>query len=303
MSARVNPLRACPCCGSEHLAVAVPEDRLGCSYHVDRCTGCGVAFTNPQPVDEDLVVRYVHADSYDPQVCPRSVRGLLALDAVKSLDPDVRHRRGTLLDVGCGEGSFLDAMRALGWTGTGVEVNRRGLGAARGKGLNIVGKDFYQAALPSAGFDLITLWHVLEHLRDPLRALRRCFELLRPGGVLVVATPNIESYQAQRFGPRWHSLNVPDHLFHFSPRALTAVCLHAGFDSVEIKPAMTRQAEFAFTASCASDLIAAKRERRWGRYVMTHVLYRCRPVFLAFERFRNRSGSIGAFARRPPAFS
>lgn len=249
------------------------------------------------------MARYASADSYDPQICQPSVRGLLALDAVKSLDLSVQRRRGTLLDVGCGEGSFLDAMRALGWTGTGVELNLGGLEAGHAKGLNIVSKDFYQAALPSAGFDLITLWHVLEHLRDPPRALRRCYDLLRPGGVLAVATPNFDSYQAQQFGPRWHSLNVPEHLFHFSPRALTAVCVHAGFDSVEIRPAMTRQAEFAFTASCASDLIAAKRERRWGRYVMTHVLYRCRPVFLAFERFRNKSGSIGAFARRPPAFS
>ena len=96
----------------------------------------------------------------------------------------------------------------------------------------IVG-DFLELALPG-GFDAVTMWHVLEHLPDPFAAVARAAELVRPGGRIVISVPNIESLQAQFGGERWFHLDLPRHLFHFSPRSLSALVEQAGLRVVRI---------------------------------------------------------------------
>jgi len=129
-----------------------------------------------------------------------------------------------LLDVGCGDGTFLLAARDAGWQVAGTELNPQ---PARSQGLDVrENLDELQGIEP---FDCITSWHSLEHLRDPRSALVAARKLLRPGGVLVVAVPNNDGFQARIFGRYWLHLDVPRHLFHFSRESLRRLCESSGF--------------------------------------------------------------------------
>jgi SAM-dependent methyltransferase len=135
---------------------------------------------------------------------------------------------GMALEVGCGAGWMLRALRPQGWTVVGNERTVQSTASAsRVNGLPIfVGN--LAALKPEPRFDLIILFQVLEHLPDPLATLQQCVRLLKPGGNLVIAVPNLESWQARLTGRSWFHLDVPRHLFHFSPRSLSQVLRQTG---------------------------------------------------------------------------
>lgn len=143
--------------------------------------------------------------------------------------------RGRVLDVGCGRGILLGLLRARGWETSGVEFNDTAAEHARAElGLSVSTGGFLEASLPDRPFDVVVLWHVLEHLPHPVEALRRCREIVRPGGLLVVAVPNLESLQAKATGRSWFHLDVPRHYFHFRLRVLRRLVEEAGFQVEEV---------------------------------------------------------------------
>jgi SAM-dependent methyltransferase len=125
-----------------------------------------------------------------------------------------------LLDVGFGDASFLRAMQRAGWEVAGLEPDPAAVGAARETGLHVEQGSLEEAPFEPRSFDAITLSHVVEHLHDPVSSLRACLELLRPRGVLWVATPNLEGRGHQRFGRDWFGLDPPRHLVLFTRRGL-----------------------------------------------------------------------------------
>src|SRR5215204_1260775 len=138
-------------------------------------------------------------------------------------------RPGRLADVGSGKGHFLDAARRAGWTVLGIEVSEAAAEEARRRyDLTTTVADWADAEA-SGPFDAITFWHVLEHLPDPVAALRRAHTLLAPGGVVVVGVPNLASWQARVFGDAWLHLDIPRHIVHFTPETLAMVLSRAGF--------------------------------------------------------------------------
>jgi 2-polyprenyl-3-methyl-5-hydroxy-6-metoxy-1,4-benzoquinol methylase len=139
------------------------------------------------------------------------------------------HRRapGRLLDVGCGQGGVLRLLQRRGWQVVGTELGARPPGPT--PDLDIRYGPLEAAGLPAGSFDVITLWHVLEHLPDPRATLDQVRHLLAPGGQLLVAVPNFASLQARLTGARWFHLDVPRHLFHFRTRDLAALLEQAGF--------------------------------------------------------------------------
>jgi 2-polyprenyl-3-methyl-5-hydroxy-6-metoxy-1,4-benzoquinol methylase len=143
---------------------------------------------------------------------------------------------GTLLDVGCGDGSFLRWMAALGWQVHGVERDAKGAAvAARAFGSDRIHPDLERAgeAIPQ-GFDALTLSHVIEHLLEPEVLLRRCLERLKPGGTLAITTPNLESLGHERFGRSWLHLDPPRHVRLFTSESLGRLVDDAGFEVREI---------------------------------------------------------------------
>jgi SAM-dependent methyltransferase len=130
-----------------------------------------------------------------------------------------------VLDFGCGDGGFLEAAAAAGWHAEGVEMQPE---HARARGLTVM----ENIAETTGPFDLITLWHSLEHVRSPPDVMGALAERLACGGTLVVAVPNFDSLQARVFGSSWFHLDVPRHLFHFTPFALTKLLRGCGLQVV-----------------------------------------------------------------------
>jgi SAM-dependent methyltransferase len=146
-----------------------------------------------------------------------------------------RREAGKLLDVGCGKGGFLRAARDRGWRCFGVEISPQASDDARRMGLDVATGRFEDVHYPDGFFDVITMYHVLEHLHDPREALSKAYQLLKSEGLLVVAVPNFDSLQARIFRQRWYHLDAPRHLYHSTPRTLKMLLHEAGFKILETR--------------------------------------------------------------------
>jgi 2-polyprenyl-3-methyl-5-hydroxy-6-metoxy-1,4-benzoquinol methylase len=176
-----------------------------------RCAACGAATTDPWPATEDLQRAYAR---YRPEsgrfswlgdATLRRTRARLA-NRVDRLAPP-----GRVLDVGAGDGTLIDALRARGRDALGLERDSRR-------------EDIREAEINDleGEWSAIVFWHSLEHLPDPGQAVDRAAGRLCAGGVLLVAVPNTASLQARVFGDRWFHLDLPRHLVHLPAAALTA---------------------------------------------------------------------------------
>lgn len=138
--------------------------------------------------------------------------------------------RGKLLDVGCGNGLFLAHMRKYGWEVAGIEPDPDAARIAREKyGIQVVAGDLKDSPLEEESLDVITMNHVIEHFADPIAQLKECRRLLKAGGKLVLAAPNIRSLGLRFYGPSWFNLDPPRHFYHFSPRSFRTCAERAGF--------------------------------------------------------------------------
>jgi SAM-dependent methyltransferase len=135
-----------------------------------------------------------------------------------------------LLDFGCGGGRFLEQMRALGWKVTGIDICTDAVQRLREeRGLAAFAGSLPHPALRPRSFEVVTMWHSLEHVHQPRQVLRAAHDLLIPGGKLIVAVPNIDSLPFDWFGPDWYGLDLPRHLTHFSPDTLRDMLQSCGF--------------------------------------------------------------------------
>lgn len=177
---------------------------------------------------------------------------LLAPVRRTAVDVQLRHlprnRPGArLLDVGCGSGEFLSWATRAGWKAFGLDPDPAAVWAARSKGLNVFCGTI-EAVRADGPFDVVTLSHVLEHVHDPRSLLRGVYELLKPGGIVWVDTPNVGSYGHRFFGAAWRGLEPPRHLVLFNHRSLRRLLTEAGF-VVERVVARPDAAGFMFPAS------------------------------------------------------
>jgi len=260
-------LRPVPCdfCGSEEADpyLSGPDRLCGLAgeFHVVRCRRCGLLRTNPQPVLEDLPKAYpasyeVHATSVE---MPDPPAGLLRWALVNYRnyplgEPSswlvralawplvVRRLRGRygvgylpyegegrLLDFGCGVGKYVAQMRAAGWNAEGMDLAGGPVRVGREAGLPLRQGTLPGADLPEATYDVVTLWHVLEHVPGPKATLQACRDLLKPGGRIAVVSPMSDSLAADWFGSAWYGLDLPRHLTHFTQATLARHLEAAGF--------------------------------------------------------------------------
>jgi SAM-dependent methyltransferase len=127
-------------------------------------------------------------------------------------------------------------MRDLGWAVTGVELDEPAAREAMQRGIDVFHGTLHEANLPADSFDVITLIQVIEHVPDPLRTVTECARLLKPGGQLVVITPNANSASHRVFGPYWRGLEPPRHLYILSPSSIRSLLQAAGLVSVKVGP-------------------------------------------------------------------
>jgi 2-polyprenyl-3-methyl-5-hydroxy-6-metoxy-1,4-benzoquinol methylase len=156
--------------------------------------------------------------------------------------------RGRLLDIGCGAGDLLLRMQQYGWDVEGIEQDRIAVANLRKFDIDVTEGTLPNGNLPADSFDVITASHVIEHIGDPNAFLRECFKLLRPGGRLVIATPNADSSGLKKYGSSWVHLDPPRHLVLFTPASLKQALERASFE-VDQTRTSCRSAYFATKAS------------------------------------------------------
>lgn len=166
--------------------------------------------------------------------------------------PKLGETKLKVLDLGCGDGTFLELAKTCGWDAVGLEPDERAVENARQNGTNVIlgGIDVYDGE--ECIFDFITLKHVIEHVHDPVEILLACNRLLKPGGKIWIETPNIDSYGHGVFGKDWRGIEAPRHLTVFSLKSLQTVLINSRFENVKINPdrdvyAQIFQASFAIS--------------------------------------------------------
>jgi SAM-dependent methyltransferase len=143
---------------------------------------------------------------------------------------------GSLLDLGCSSGSFLRSLESKSWKLSGIEMSQDSAKIAEANsGASVFVGDILDAPFPAESFDVITCLDVLEHLYEPRRVMARVSEWLKPGGIFYVLVPNVDSAEAHAFGSYWHGLELPRHLFHYSPASLRFLAESAGLKEVSLE--------------------------------------------------------------------
>lgn len=225
---------SCNLCGSSRTQPELEvQDWLhgsGETFHLVRCCNCGLVYLNPRP-DRANIDRYYNERGYyayqlvdENNILVGSRHMRLASRLTKTLT-----QAGAMLDVGCGNGSFLWAMQRQGWRVAGVELHVLTAERLRRHGLTVFAGNFGELNLPERSYDLITMLEVLEHLHDPIGALRQAYNLIRPGGRLFITVPNIGSLEYHLFKAGWVALEPPLHLYHFNPLTLRIMLEQVGF--------------------------------------------------------------------------
>lgn len=258
------------------------------SWNLHRCANadCGFVWINPNPDTATLAkayeTYYTHTQNSDASslrrlylrarnnyirqrfgypatecnVWIRVIGGLMALVPHRRIGMDAMamwlpwQPGGKLLEIGCGNGDRLALLQDLGWTVTGVEPDASATKMASARGLDVLSGELSSLEFPAGSFDAILMSHVIEHVPDPQETIRECHGLLRPGGTLILLTPNTNSLGHRLFDRNWLHLDSPRHLHLFNCRNLPKLCSAEGF--VNIHTTTTpRNANWTFGASLA----------------------------------------------------
>lgn len=196
--------------------------------------------TTPQPALADLGRYYESSDYISHTDGRRSFFEKLyhiikqkALRDKVALVQNFRGAKGTLLDVGAGTGDFLVAAKQSGWHVLGIEPNAKAKALAQSKQISFA-KDI--ESVEDNSMDVITMWHVLEHVPDLENNITQLKRILKPDGVLIIAVPNFKSYDAAYYGAYWAAYDVPRHLWHFSKTAIKKLFAAQQLELVKVLP-------------------------------------------------------------------
>ena len=310
---RLETLAACPLCGSADVTDWVTgRDQLlghsGDNFLYAHCGNCGVYFQKRRPTEDTVAFFYEgnygpYGQKARPRPPLRPLQKILMSVATRIAGEHAAKQRihdiyaglnpnAVLLDFGCGSGKALDTRRTqYGCRTIGMDFNRELLAkvAARGHEAFFADAEGW-SHIPDASIDVITMNHVIEHLYHPLDTFRQMRRVLKPIGLLDIATPNPEGYSAQTFGTDWFGLDCPRHIVLYGPEAAADLLQQAGFSTVEtianpvIKDAMRSRARHdkeqprwaiendGWRALKSAALV--KREAARGRYDQYHLVAR-----------------------------
>lgn len=233
----------CPWCGSNKAQINLwlkDEFLTKKDFHICECLNCGLLYTMPRPSKEKIGAYYKSDEYYSHQENKKGFVPRL-YEAIKKINLKHKFRLasrdlpvGKLLDIGCGVGDFLHVAEHNGWQCTGVEPSEeaREIARQRIKGDLLYSEDLEQ--LPDQSFDLITMWHVLEHVDDLKWQVAQLQRLIKPEGRIVIAVPNYRSYDGRFYNAFWAAYDVPRHLNHFNKTVLTKIFKTSGLSLVSM---------------------------------------------------------------------
>jgi 2-polyprenyl-3-methyl-5-hydroxy-6-metoxy-1,4-benzoquinol methylase len=227
----------CPVCGNTGARewLRAPDRFHGRKdeYTLLRCSNCSLVWLSHPPKSAEMHAHYTQA--YD------------RLISAAGEDSPVRWRHrnsalaphkqgGALLDLGCSSGAFLESLKRENWSLHGIEMSAESAKKAQEKtGAKVFVGNILDAQFPEESFDVITCFDVLEHLYEPRKIVAKVAEWLKPGGIFYVLVPNIDSAEGRVFRSYWHGLELPRHLFHYSPASLRFLAESAGLTPLSLE--------------------------------------------------------------------
>ncbi len=213
---------------------SITKEAFELHYHSD----CDMLVTQPQPknlapyYESEHYISHTDAQTSFTDKLYQIAKRFAIQNKIKTIQK-LGYRKGSILDIGAGTGDFLTAAKKRGFTVVGVEPNARARGLAQKKGI-CLHQDI--ADVSHTTFDVITLWHVLEHLPNLKQQIEQITALLRENGLLLVAVPNYKSYDAQHYGTYWAGYDVPRHLWHFSKTAIARLFGECQLEVITTRP-------------------------------------------------------------------
>lgn len=225
----MEKISQCPVCGNDHLS-----DFLVCKdytvsnddFQLSKCENCGFVFTNPRPEPHQLGIYYKSEDYISHSNTSKGLINKIYL-LVRNYTLNKKYalinkysKATRLLDIGCATGMFLNVCKKRGLEVLGIEPDAAAREyASTTFGLNIYDED-YISKIESQSMDVITMWHVLEHVPDLNKRMEEIYRILKPGAYAFIAVPNQSSYDAEIYQEKWAAYDVPRHLYHFTNQTM-----------------------------------------------------------------------------------
>jgi SAM-dependent methyltransferase len=209
------------------------------SFNIVSCKACNFKFTNPRPTDSEIGKYYKSEDYVSHSDTKKGlINRLYHMVRTRTLKQKLGLissyvSRGTILDYGCGTGMFLKTCADAGWKSFGFEPDSDARKVAEGKGLTVANS---KETLSSNKYDIISLWHVLEHVTDLDPTLEFFSKTITDNGRLIIAVPNYTSADAKHYKEFWAGYDVPRHIYHFEINTLKKLLGNYGFSLEETKP-------------------------------------------------------------------
>ena len=236
-------LTKCPLCSGEHFNNVIQSKDFtvtGEDFNIVSCETCGFKFTNPRPLAADMGHYYESKDYVSHTNQANSIINTIYKIARKftlgwkyNL---IKKQEGakTILDYGCGTGEFINFCKNKGWQIQGIEPNSKARQQATN--LNNQGIKSSLSQIDNAAFQVITMWHVLEHIPDLKETFTALKKMLTPDGFMLIAVPNCNSHDAQLFKEDWAAYDLPRHLYHFTQKSMQKMMTNHGMDVVTVIP-------------------------------------------------------------------
>jgi len=212
------------------------------AFDIHKCDDCGLLFTTPRPSDTELPAYYESPEYLSHPTNNTNLKARL-YNLIRKINLSQKYKlietlteKGKMLDYGCGSGEFLKTCQNKGWITSGIEINENARNFAIRENKLEVYPESQIKHFDKESFDLITLWHVLEHIPNLNERIQDFYQLLKPNGRILIAVPNVDSWDAQFYKEKWAAWDVPRHLYHYNYKSLQKTMERQQFSFVKSMP-------------------------------------------------------------------
>lgn len=310
----MNPQSSCPVCHQDSHYDFSSRDlmfNLYERYDYHHCTHCGFVFQHPLPSLTQISSFYPNDyEVYEEESRLKKIsllrKSILKkyygyahlktnplIDAVCVIAQLINNKHevhfkleGKLLDVGCGNGRYLDGMKKLGWQTKGVEFNESAVGVCNLSGLNVHHGDLFSAKFEINSFDVINVSHVIEHVPNPKEFFTELSRILKQNGTLIIKTPNSEALGRKLFNTNWYANDVPRHLYLFSEKNLNVLADICGLEISQLNTRSSPKIILNSVDYVLSNNAKPSKKVKWMRLIA--------KAYVAFAQYKKRGDEIFA---------